>query len=249
MRIAICDDNSLCCEQLALLVAQEEQEPGQFDVQIFSSGEALLQQMQEKQPFDLIFMDIEMGEGLSGMETAVQIRRQNQDVMLVFVTAHIDFVFEAFDVQAMQYLVKPIDVQQFKRVFQLCRRKYFNEECRIPFRIRNEKGQEELLLLMAKELLYVESYLRKLQIHTIYGRSFEVAGKISEMEDLLIKRGFIRSHKSYLINLNYLRLLEADQLLLATKQGEQQIKLPLSRRKKEQVKKAFLQYKREDWRS
>lgn len=247
MRIAICDDNSLCCEQLALLVAQEEQEPGQFDVQIFSSGEALLQQMQEKQPFDLIFMDIEMGEGLSGMETAVQIRRQNQDVMLVFVTAHIDFVFEAFDVQAMQYLVKPIDVQQFQRVFQLCRRKYFNEECRIPFRIRNEKGQEELLLLMAKELLYVESYLRKLQIHTIYGRSFEVAGKISEMEDLLIKRGFIRSHKSYLINLNYLRLLEADQLLLATKQGEQQIKLPLSRRKKEQVKKAFLQYKREDW--
>ena len=103
MRIAICDDNSLCCEQLALLVAQEEQEPGQFDVQIFSSGEALLQQMQEKQPFDLIFMDIEMGEGLSGMETAVQIRRQNQDVMLVFVTAHIDFVFEAFDVQAMQH--------------------------------------------------------------------------------------------------------------------------------------------------
>lgn len=247
MRIAICDDNSLCCEQLALLVAQEEQEPGQFDVQIFSSGEALLQQMQEKQPFDLIFMDIEMGEGLSGMETAIQIRRQNQDVMLVFVTAHIDFVFEAFDVQAMQYLVKPIDVQQFQRVFQLCRRKYFNEECRIPFRIRNEKGQEELLLLMAKELLYVESYLRKLQIHTIYGRSFEVAGKISEMEDLLIKRGFIRSHKSYLINLNYLRLLEADQLLLATKQGEQKIKLPLSRRKKEQVKKAFLQYKREDW--
>ena len=247
MRTAICDDNSLCCEQLALLVAQEEQEPGQFDVQIFSSGEALMQQMQEKQPFDLIFMDIEMGEGLSGMETAVQIRRQNQDVMLVFVTAHIDFVFEAFDVQAMQYLVKPIDVQQFQRVFQLCRRKYFNEECRIPFRIRNEKGQEELLLLMAKELLYVESYLRKLQIHTIYGRSFEVAGKISEMEDLLIKRGFIRSHKSYLINLNYLRLLEADQLLLATKQGEQQIKLPLSRRKKEQVKKAFLQYKREDW--
>lgn len=243
MRIAICDDNSLCCEQLALLVAQEEQEPGQFDVQIFSSGEALLQQIQEKQQFDLIFMDIEMGEGLSGMDTAVQIRRQNQDVMLVFVTAHVNYVLEALDVQAMQYLVKPIAVAQFQQVFQRCRRKYFNEECKLPFRIRNKKGQEEILLLMAKEVLYVESYLRKLQVHTIYGLSFEVAGKISEMEDVLTERGFIRSHKSYLINLKYLRSLEADQLLLANKQGEQQIKLPLSRRKKEQVKKAFLQYK------
>ena len=126
MRIAICDDDSLCREQLALLVAQEEQQPGEFEVQIFSSGEALLQQMQREQQFDLIFMDIEMGQGLSGMETASQIRRQNQDVMLVFVTAHVNFVFEAFDVQAMQYLVKPIDTQQFQRVFQLCRRKYYH---------------------------------------------------------------------------------------------------------------------------
>lgn len=245
MQIAVCDDDAVFCEQLATLIAQEEQEPGQFAVQRFASGEALLRSMQERQ-FDLIFMDIEMGQGLSGMETAARIRQQNQDVMLVFVTAHSNFVFEAFEVQAMHYLMKPLDRQQFQRVFQRCRRKYFDEECRLSFRVRNEKGQEELLLLMAKDILYVESYLRKLQIHTVYGLDFAVAGKISEMEALLRERGFIRTHKSYLVNLKYLRLLESDQLLLAARQGDGLIRLPLSRRKREQVKQAFLRYKIED---
>ena len=187
-----------------------------------------------------------MGEGITGIETAVRIRQQNQDVMLVFVTAHMNFVFEAFDVQAMQYLLKPIDLQQFQRVFHRCRRKYFDEEYRFPFRIRNDRGQEEILLLMVKNILYIESYLRKLHVYTIYGYNFEMAGKISEMEDLLAAHGFIRPHKSYLVNLKYLRVIESDQILIQVASDQEPVMLPLSRRKREQVKKAFLQYKVDD---
>lgn len=246
MRIAVCDDDSDFCNQMVELIRQEEQESGQFEIQVFSSGEQLLEAFEQKLPFDLIFLDIEMGEGLTGIETAARIRQQNQEVMLVFVTAHIDFVFEAFDVQAMQYLLKPVDVQLFQRVFHRCRRKYFDEDYRFPFRIRNERGQEEILLLMVKNILYIESYLRKLQVHTIYGYTFEMAGKISEMEDVLTAHGFIRPHKSYLVNLKYLRVIEADQILMQAASDRNQVMLPLSRRRREQVKKAFLQYKVED---
>lgn len=243
MKIAICDDSPVFCQQLIDLIRQEQQETEQYEIQTFHNGEMLLRQYKEQHPFDLIFLDIEMGQGLSGMETAMKIRQQDQDVMLVFVTAHASFVFDAFDVQAMQYFVKPIEPQQFQRLFQRCRRRYYDEEYRLPFRIRSEKGQEEWLLLMVKDILYIESYLRKLQVHTVYGRSFEVAGKISEMEQQLSAHGFIRTHKSYLINLRYLYLLESDQLVMETNAGEKPVTLPLSRRKREQVKQALLQYK------
>lgn len=246
MKIAVCDDNPVFCNQMVQLIRQEEQENGQFDIHVFCSGEKLLEAFEQKLQFDLIFLDIEMGEGITGIETAVRIRQQNQDVMLVFVTAHMNFVFEAFDVQAMQYLLKPIDLQQFQRVFHRCRRKYFDEEYRFPFRIRNDRGQEEILLLMVKNILYIESYLRKLHVYTIYGYNFEMAGKISEMEDLLAAHGFIRLHKSYLVNLKYLRVIESDQILIQVASDQEPVMLPLSRRKREQVKKAFLQYKVDD---
>lgn len=66
------------------------------------------------------------------------------------------------------------------------------------------------------------------------------------MEHLLCSRGFIRIHKSYLINLRYLYLVESDQLVLAYSPEKFFTTLPLSRRKREQVKKAFLQYKMDD---
>lgn len=246
MRIAICDDCLLFCQQLADLIAQEQPEPEQDSVLLFSSGELLLQQFEKKHPFDLIFLDVEMGQGLSGMETAAEIRRLDDTVMLVFVIAYPDFVFKAFDVQAMHYFVKPVEQQEFHRLFQRCRRKYYDEAYRLPFRTRNARGQEELLLLMVKDIVYIESYLRKLRVHTVYGHDFEIVGKISDMEHLLCSRGFIRIHKSYLINLRYLYLIESDQLVLAHSPEKFFTTLPLSRRKREQVKKAFLQYKIDD---
>lgn len=133
MRIAICDDCLLFCQQLADLIAQEQPEPEQDSVLLFSSGELLLQQFEKKHPFDLIFLDIEMGQGLSGMETAAEIRRLDDTVMLVFVTAYPDFVFKAFDVQAMHYFVKPVEQQEFHRLFQRCRRKYYDESISFAF--------------------------------------------------------------------------------------------------------------------
>ena len=242
MRVAVCDDQASCREQMIALIRQGE--PEQLQVDGFGTGEALLQDM-ARQPYDLIFLDIEMGHGMSGLETASRIRQQNKTVMLVFVTAHASFVFDAFDVQAMQYLLKPIDEAQFQRVFQRCRRKFYDEEYRLSFRVCNQRGQEEIVLLMVKEILYVESFLRKLQVHTVTGENIEIVEKISVMETLLENRGFLRVHKSYLVNMAYLRRIETEQVMLQAG-AEPPTRLPLARRKREQVKQAFLQYKVED---
>ena len=240
MRIAICDDNQLFCQQLIALLRQEEEIVGQFEIQKFSSEATLLKQIKQNVLFDLIFLGLTAEHEKSSLETAEQIRRYDRAVMLVFVTADRNGVWDAFAMQAAPYLIKPVDKQQVQCVLKCYRLNRLDEEYRLPFRIRNQKGQEEILLVQGKDILYVESYLRKLQVYCSSGHSFEAVGKISELEAQLGVRGFFRIHKSYLVNLKYLKRIEPEQLWLQEDGEQTAIALPLSRRKREKLRKILL---------
>ena len=112
MRIAICDDEKNIRELIADKV--KKQYP-QGDIVFFSSGEELL--LSKEQP-DILFLDIQMN-GKNGMETARELRKKDKKVIIFFVTAIEDYVFQAFDVGAFHYLVKPLDEVKFTEI--LCR--------------------------------------------------------------------------------------------------------------------------------
>ena len=109
MRIAICDDEKNIRELIGNKVAKQYPEA---DIVFFQSGEELL--LSDKH-VDILFLDIQMS-GKNGMETARELRKKDKSVILIFVTAVEEYVFQAFDVGAFHYIVKPIDDEKFKDV-------------------------------------------------------------------------------------------------------------------------------------
>ena len=118
--IAVCDDEVMECSRIAGKIKEilgEMKAP--CTIQQFYSGRELLQSSEN---FDMIFLDIIMG-GLDGMRTAQMVREKAYDKLLVFISASRDYVFDAYDVEAFQYLLKPIEDKKLKRVLQKAVRK------------------------------------------------------------------------------------------------------------------------------
>ena len=111
MRIAICDDEARGRERIRTLL---EKEFTQVQAREFDSGMELLTAVREGYKPDILLLDIAM-EGMNGMETARQIKALS-DVILIFVTGVKEQVFQAFDVGAFHYLVKPVEEERLKEV-------------------------------------------------------------------------------------------------------------------------------------
>ncbi|MCM1193067.1 MAG: LytTR family DNA-binding domain-containing protein [Butyrivibrio sp.] len=206
MRIAICDDEKEICSQLKRMVLKQRAD---CEVCLFDSGKQLLQ---SRQRFSVILMDIQM-EGMSGIETAKALRMKDENAVLIFVTALKEYVFDAFDVSAFHYLLKPVSDEKFSRVFEsACReaeRRQQEAEEQIFFRTRTRS-----FTLLKKDILYVESRGRKVDIHTVK-ECVTVYGTMNGMQEQL-GGNFYRCHRGYLVNLTHVAEYEPDKILLGS---------------------------------
>lgn len=204
MKIAVCDSERATREKLEALIRRERADAEVF---LFSSGRQLLE---ARQRFQMILMDVR-SEGSGGIETARALRMKDERVILIFVTASREYAFEAFDVSAFQYLLKPVSEEKFRQVF--------GDACAEAERRAREK--EEQLFFRTKsrnftvpkgEILYVESQGRKVEIHTVRER-ITVYGTMAGMEERLGK-DFCRCHRGYLVNLARVAEYEPGRILL-----------------------------------
>ena len=107
-RIAICDDERAQAEELrALVLAWGKDAGADCAVEIFASAEAFLFAREGGGVFDILLLDVEMS-GLSGLELARRLRAEGYRAQLAFITSHFEFVAEGYDVEALNYLVKPV---------------------------------------------------------------------------------------------------------------------------------------------
>ena len=209
MRIAICDDEVLLRDQIEAFIRKRDKTG---TVLCFDTGEALLEAFVKK-AFDLLFLDIGL-PGMDGVEVAGRIREINANVVIVFITADNSRVFEAFDVSALHYLRKPIDPDKLSEVYD--RAKRLLQERDTSGREKKEeiliKSDERHIQLDRKDILYVESKGRKLLIADRSGK-YEIYGVLGKWEERL-SDGFFRCHRSYLVNLRYVRSYDAESILL-----------------------------------
>ena len=208
MRIAICDDEKDIRELIANKV--EKQYPD-AEIIFFQSGEELLL---SDESIDILFLDIQMS-GIDGMETARELRKKDKKVILIFVTAVEEYVFQAFDVGAFNYIVKPIDDGKFSDVLHRAVDEWSSQNI-------NEKEPEERYVLINNsgvhtkvildEIVYAEVFNRKVVIHKLDGE-IEYYGKMSDLESLA-GDSFFRSHRAYLINFKYVEKYDATTIYL-----------------------------------
>lgn len=208
MRIAICDDEKNIRELIANKVAK--QYPA-AEIVFFQSGEELLL---SDESIDILFLDIQMS-GINGMKTARELRKKDKKIILIFVTAVEEYVFQAFDVGAFNYIVKPIDDEKFLDVLHRAVGEWSSQNI-------NEKEPEERYILINNsgvhtkvildEIVYAEVFNRKVVIHKLNGE-IEYYGKMSDLESLA-GDSFFRPHRAYLINFKYVEKYDATTIYL-----------------------------------
>lgn len=193
MKIAICDDEVRGRQHILALLAKEFSQAETYE---FDSGVALLEEVQNGFRPDIVLLDVAM-EGMDGMETARRLKEQS-DAILIFVTGVKEQVFEAFDVGAFHYLVKPVDQNKITDVLK-----------RAMQEVEKRNGSPRYLLIKAEgshhripvsDILYVENNGRKVILHTKTG-CLEYYERMNHLAEIL-GDGFYRCHRGYLVALS-----------------------------------------------
>lgn len=211
MQIAICDDEKEIRNMLEEKITRMYPNSNLLSYQ---SGEELL--LSGSSP-DILLLDIQM-TGKNGMETAKEFRKNRKNTILIFITAFEEYVFQAFDVGAFHYLVKPFEDKKFEEVLKNAAKEL---QYRKNKKIKNIQKEKDSLMITAggehiavylEDIVYAEVFNRKVVLHTIYG-DVEYYGKMKELE---AKAGdnFYRPHRAYLVNFNYIRKYDATTIYL-----------------------------------
>ena len=229
MNIAVVDDEEVIREQISGFIKRRN--PG-FNISGFATGEELLTADKE---FDVIFLDIQMDD-IGGIEAARTLRQSGVDAVVIFITGIREYVFEAFDVSAFHYLLKPIEEQKFMEVLgraaEEAGKRKGQKERQIFIRAKNQG-----YTLNLNSILYIESRGKKVEVHTTdmediiesYATMDELEGQLGD--------GFYRCHRGYLVNMAHIARYDSDSIFLSS--GE---KVYLTRKKHNEFVKAYMWY-------
>ncbi|MDE6318948.1 MAG: LytTR family DNA-binding domain-containing protein [Lachnospiraceae bacterium] len=206
LSIAVCDDEVIeCCNMAKRIKDILEDMKIPCIIRQFQSGRELLQALES---FDIVFLDIIM-QDLDGMKTAQIFREKAFDKIIIFISSSREYVFDAYDVEAFQYLLKPVDNRKLKKVLQKAVLK--TEKHSQEFIIVSRERQKKKLFL--DDIYYFEIKGRVVDVHGTEG-IFTYYEQIGELENKLRDKDFFRCHKSYLINLKYVDVYNRQEVTL-----------------------------------
>lgn len=227
INIALCDDDEEQVKHLRRLVTEwAERKPFGVNVAEYESGEQFLFEYPDH-PCGLLLLDIEM-KGINGMELAKKLRGAGDMLPIIFITGYSDHMGEGYDVEALHYLLKPVDKE---KLFSVLDRYAAGRERSREIMVTTEEGTRHI---SAESIVCIEAFGRKAQVR-LPDKSVLMCGmSISEFEGL---PGFIHCHRSYIVNLRQVRAITENSVILET--GEE---VPLSRRLRGEVNKSFIEY-------
>ncbi len=229
IRIAICDDEKTMSDNIKSMVTHFFRSKNTDTVIVqFSCGEDLLN---HDTPIDILFLDIQM-KTLNGMETAKKLRARGFKGFLIFITILKELVFESFDVQAYDYLVKPIKESHFQKTME---RLFASMQTANETSLLVQKGYERTIIPF-DEIVFCEIIDRKVYLHLT---SSEVVDYYERIEHLETKLGssFFRCHRSFLINLRHLKSYKNSTAYMEN--GRQ---IPVSRLRSKEFSNVILRY-------
>jgi len=223
MKIAICDDCQKDIQQMRAFLQGH-------DVRTYFRAEELLADVEEKRlRFDLYLLDICMEDSMSGIEFAKRLRKREANAVICFVSNSNDFYREAYDLYAIQYLLKPVRREDVDRLLKrVSGGLAWDRGQRLSFKWKGETGT-----IPYEKVLYISSRGHTLYICCKDGAVQECIGKLDEMENRICGEVFCRCHQSFLVNLYQVESLIGRELVISG------TRIPISRRYYEQVKSRY----------
>ena len=236
MKIAICDDDKQELLQISQL-ADDYRSCGfteeKIEVCSFGSSMNLLAEIENGQHFDVFILDVIM-PNLNGIELATEIRSKDSVAKIIFLTSTSEFAVESYSVGAFNYLLKPIQKDQLFSVLE----KACNDIISGLKQYIVVKTPTSLSKVFLHELIYVEVLGRTVYFHQKNGVTIESTSTISQVEAVLsIDKRFIKPHRAYIVNLDYIKNLSQDGFTTTN-----DLFIPVSRNFFKEVKEAYVNY-------
>lgn len=204
------------------------------DIQRFKNGESLLFYLEDHpNKFDLIYLDVLTG-GITGIDTALQIRKFNQLSKIVFLTSSDSFVYDSFETNASNYLLKNIHDDKFESVFLSLIKNIRSDLSNDTITFNKNKTNVTFKL---SDITYIESFKRMIILHTFDQQKHEFYYKLSDLTEKLSHHDFVLCHRSYLVNLSYIHKISKQLIIL-----KNQIEIPISRNFSKEVTRTYIDY-------
>jgi two-component system LytT family response regulator len=200
IRTIIVDDEDLARRGIKSLLTKHS------DVEVISecsNGREAIEAIRRETP-DLVFLDVEM-PGKSGFEVMAE-GVVDSKPYVIFVTAYDRYAIRAFDVDALDYVLKPLDEQRFEDAVERARRALLKSQPRTPLDRITVKSSGKLLVIKLKEIDWIEAVEDYVSLH-VGTKSYLVRDTIAAIEERIGPAGFVRIHRSTLLNLDRVREL------------------------------------------
>ena len=224
MRIAICDDSQR--EQDQFIKALHGWDPTR-QPECFMTGASLLEAAKQEPRFDIVFLDIYM-PGENGVDIAGELQKISPQTGIVFVTTSLEYAVDAFSLQALHYLVKPVTteglVEAFRRLTKL------HDRRRPMATFSTGRGSSTVYL---DEIYYLQSMNHAVHIYLSGGRQLRVWATLTELEQKL-NYNFLRLNRSSIVNMEQIEQMCVDSCIL--RNGS---RLELARRDRNRIRSAY----------
>ena len=229
IRMAIVEDDDRYIEQLQSYLKKYSREKGQqLQITVFHDGDEILEHYQGD--FDIILMDIQM-RFVDGMTAAEEIRKLDQEVVIVFITNMVQYAVRGYQVDALDYIIKPVEYYSFSRKFDRAVSRVRRRD-RHYLTLKVDGGVQKVEL---SQLCYVESQGHDLHFYTTGGEWISRV-TMQEMEKILAPHGFYRCGKGYLVNLARVDSYRDGICLIGRS------RIPVSRAKRKEFMEAMSDY-------
>lgn len=228
MKIAICDDDN---DQLNAMKTMLTEWDSHVIISEYNSAEQFLFGYTDD-PCDLLLLDIEMSD-MNGMELARQLRAKGDMLPIIFITGYSEFMQDGYDVEALHYLLKPVDKDKLFAVLD----RYASRR-RTDSRVIFQSGGESVCL-NSDDIVYIEAFGKKTQLLLKDGKEILLTCGLNATAQELGNE-FISCHRSYIVNLGYIHSISKTEITLDNGR-----KIPLSRRLYDSVNKAFISFYKE----
>ena len=232
LNIAICDNEDV----YAFSILKTLEEEAKFfnikiNFEVYKAAEDLLKATKlEPLKYSIMFLDILMGE-MNGIELSRKVKEINKNIDIIFITSTKEYVFDAYDIGAINYILKPIQRSRLKEQFSRA----------ISMTLKNKKNfvinkNSEVYNLNIDDIIYFEVRNRIVTVEYLGGK-IEFYSKLSEIEGKVIKYNFIKCHRAYIVNPKYIFKIISNSIVLKDKRI-----LPISKLKSTNIKQKFLEY-------
>lgn len=239
LHLAICDDNIDELSNIIQLVNQYRVSRNfNCEYAVFQNGLELISALEKGKKFDIYCLDIIM-PGFTGIDLAKEIRSFDKTAAILFFTSSPEYALESYSVKAINYVLKPITKEKLFITFDelLDQINAKNDEAALII-----KSNEGIQRIVISNLVYLEAMGRNVVYHLHSGKVIECTESFSSVCDSLLKYGcFIKPHRSFLVNMQYINTIESHQITLQTNSD-----VPIAQGKTKEIKHQYLKYQMED---